>query len=193
MTDVEFEPVRMRRRRLALQSTAPLPTVLQKLPQKRISNSTDKDHGLYSTLRIGALMYFSFSYLWIMCFPSVMEATLVFTSHTGDIIDALFHDWRGIRTRTDAATSPSIAKYGASTYCATETSPKKGSSNSTDKDYGLYSTLRIGALMNFSLSFLWIMFSLSNGSNSCLYNHTGDIIHVFFSWLTWDSKLYGCG
>ena len=46
-------------------------------------------------------------------------------NHTGDIIHAFFHDRRGIRTRTDAATSPSIAKYGASTYCATETSPKK--------------------------------------------------------------------
>ena len=30
MTDVEFEPVRMRRRRLGLQSTAPLPTALPK-------------------------------------------------------------------------------------------------------------------------------------------------------------------
>ena len=35
MTDVGFEPVRMRRRRLALQSMAPLPTALQKLPPKR--------------------------------------------------------------------------------------------------------------------------------------------------------------
>ena len=33
--------------------------------------------------------------------------------------------WRGIRTHTDAATSPSIAMYGVSTDCATETSPKK--------------------------------------------------------------------
>ena len=49
-----------------------------------------------------------------------MEATLV--SHTGDIIHAFFHDCRGIRTRTDAATSPSIAKCGASTDGATETS-----------------------------------------------------------------------
>ena len=45
--------------------------------------------------------------------------------HTGDIIHVRFHDGRGIRTRTDAATSPSIAKYSASTYYATETSPKK--------------------------------------------------------------------
>ena len=35
MTDMGFEPVRMRRRRLALQSTAPLPTVLPKLPPKK--------------------------------------------------------------------------------------------------------------------------------------------------------------
>ena len=57
MTDVGFEPVWMRRRRLALQSTAPLPTALPKLPKKGSSNSTDKDYGLYSTLLIGALMY----------------------------------------------------------------------------------------------------------------------------------------
>ena len=31
----------------------------------------------------------------------------------------------GFEPVQDAATSPSIAKYGASTYCATETSPKK--------------------------------------------------------------------
>ena len=30
----------------------------------------------------------------------------------------------GIRTRTRAATSPSIAMYVVSTYCATETSPQ---------------------------------------------------------------------
>ena len=34
ITDVGFEPVRMRRRRLALQSMALLPTVLPKLSQK---------------------------------------------------------------------------------------------------------------------------------------------------------------
>ena len=64
MPDVGFEPVRMRRRRLALQSTAPLPTALPKLPPKKgSSNSTDIDYGLYSTLRIGAVMYFSLSFL----------------------------------------------------------------------------------------------------------------------------------
>ena len=42
-----------------------------------------------------------------------------------NVFHAFFYDWRWIRTGTDAATSPSIAKYGASTYCATETSPKK--------------------------------------------------------------------
>ena len=47
----------------------------------------------------------------------------------------------GIRTRTDAATSPSIAMYGVSTDCA-----KKGSSNSTDKEFGHHSTLRIGSV-----------------------------------------------
>ena len=36
-----------------------------------------------------------------------------------------FHGGRGIRTRTDAATSSSIAMYGVSTDCATETSPNK--------------------------------------------------------------------
>ena len=49
-----------------------------------------------------------------MCFPSVMEGTRLY-NHTGDIIHAYFHDCRGIRTCTVAATSPSIAKYGAST------------------------------------------------------------------------------
>ena len=66
MTDVGFEPVRMRRRRLALQSMAPLLTALPKLPpppKKKSSNSTDTNYGLYNTLRIGALMYFSLSFL----------------------------------------------------------------------------------------------------------------------------------
>ena len=50
-------------------------------------------------------------------FPSVMEATLVFTTIP----------WRWIRTRMEAATSPSIAMYGVSIDCATEL-PQKGSS-----------------------------------------------------------------
>ena len=45
-------------------------------------------------------------------------------NHTGDISHAIVHG-RGVRTRLDAATSPSIAMYGISTDCATETSPKK--------------------------------------------------------------------
>ena len=78
-----------------------------------------------------------------MCFPSVLEATLVFTTILEiSFMRVFFHDCRGNRTCTDAATSPSIAKYGV--Y---RNFPKKGSSNRTDKDYGLYSTLRIGALM----------------------------------------------
>ena len=40
-------------------------------------------------------------------------------------LDNYFLLWRGIRTRTDAATSPSTAMYGVSTDSATETSPKK--------------------------------------------------------------------
>ena len=47
-----------------------------------------------------------------MCFLSVLEATFVFTR---DIMYAGFvHDCRGIRTCTDAATSPSFTKYAAS-------------------------------------------------------------------------------
>ena len=46
-------------------------------------------------------------------------------SHIGDIIHVFVHDRCGIQTRTDAGTSPSIAMYVVSTYCATETSPEK--------------------------------------------------------------------
>ena len=35
------------------------------------------------------------------------------------------HGRRGIGTLTDAAMSPTMAMYVVSTYCATETSPKK--------------------------------------------------------------------
>ena len=98
---------------------------------------------------------------------------------TGDIIHAFTHNGRGIRTRPDAATSPRIAMYVVLTYCATEAS--RGSSNSTIK--GLRPsqyTPFIGVL--FILLFTNSMnykFSLSNGSESCVYNHTGDIIHAF--------------
>ena len=54
-------------------------------------------------------------------------------NHTGDIIRAFTNDGRGIRIRTDAATSPSTAMYVVLTYCANEDSQKKGSSNSTNK------------------------------------------------------------
>ena len=37
MTDVRFEPIRMRRRRLALRCTSSLPTSLPKLPQAQIT------------------------------------------------------------------------------------------------------------------------------------------------------------
>ena len=57
-------------------------------------------------------------------FPSIMEATPVLTT-IPEIIYAFVHGGRGIRTRTDAKTSPSIAIYSVSTDCATETSPKK--------------------------------------------------------------------
>ena len=57
-------------------------------------------------------------------FSSVMN-------NTGDIIHEFTHDGREIRTRTDAATSPSITIYVGLTYCATEAS--RGSSNSTYK------------------------------------------------------------
>ena len=100
-------------------------------------------------------------------------------SHTGDVIHVFGHCKRGIRTHMDAATSPSIAMYVVSTYCATETSPK-GSSNSTAKDYGHHSTLRIGVHMYFVLYyFMHYAFSLGNGSDCRLISHTGDIIHVF--------------
>ena len=46
-------------------------------------------------------------------------------SHTRDIIYVFVHDKREIRTHTDEATSPSIAMYVVSTYCATENSPEK--------------------------------------------------------------------
>ena len=86
ITDVGFEPVRMRRRRLALQSTAPLPTALPKFPQKGSSNSTDKDYGLYRTLRItGALMNISlwFSMNYVFSHSNGSEACLY--NHTRDI------------------------------------------------------------------------------------------------------------
>ena len=63
----------------------------------------------------------------MMYFLSVLEATFVFTR---DIMHAgFFHDCRGIRTRTDAATSPSFAKNAAST-------PQKGTS--TDIIHALF-------------------------------------------------------
>ena len=46
-------------------------------------------------------------------------------NRTGDIIHAFTHDGREIRTRTDAATSPSIAMYFVLTYSAAETFKKK--------------------------------------------------------------------
>ena len=46
-------------------------------------------------------------------------------NHTRDIIHVFTQDGRGIRTRMDAATSPSIAMYVVLTYCATEVSPKE--------------------------------------------------------------------
>ena len=70
-------------------------------------------------------------------------------SHTGDIIHVFAHDARGIRTCTDAATSPSIAMYVVSTYYATETSSKK-----EDKDYGHHSTLPIGFICIIFFNFL---------------------------------------
>ena len=41
------------------------------------------------------------------------------------IIHAFIHGGSSMRTRTDAAMSPSIAMYAVSTCCATKTSPKK--------------------------------------------------------------------
>ena len=65
---------------------------------------------------------------------------------------------RGIRTRTDAATSPSIA------FDLT---------NSADKDYGHHSTLRIGVhkylFLQFSMNYA---LSLGSGSDSRLFSHT---------------------
>ena len=78
----------------------------------------------------------------------------------------LVHDGRGIRTWTDAATSPSIAMYVVSTICVTETSPKKEAQ---------IAQIKIGSYIFSSLIFYYA-FSLSNGGNTCLYNHTVDII-----------------
>ena len=61
-------------------------------------------------------------------------------NQTGNIIHAFTHDGRGIRTRTDAATSPSTAVY-VLTYCATEASPKAQIAQL--KDYSHHSTLRL--------------------------------------------------
>ena len=54
-----------------------------------------------------------------------------------DLIHVFTHGGRGIRTCTDAATSPSIAMYVVLTYCAAEASTKKAQS----KHYGHHSTL----------------------------------------------------
>ena len=82
-----------------------------------------------------------------------MEATRLY-NHTGDIIHAFVHGGHRIRIRTDAATSPSIAMYGVSTDCATETSPKKEAQIS-HKDYHHHSTLGIGVhIYIFFFSFL---------------------------------------
>ena len=43
---------------------------------------------------------------------------------TEDIIHSFTHDGRGIRTRTDATTSPIIAMYIVLTFCTTVASPK---------------------------------------------------------------------
>ena len=50
---------------------------------------------------------------------------------------------------------PSIAMYVVLTNCATEASQKKGSSNSTYKDYGHHSTLHLfeGFLYFFTYKF----------------------------------------
>ena len=97
-------------------------------------------------------------------------------NHTGDTIHAFTHDGRGFRTRTDEATSRSVAMYVVLTYCATEASRKNGSSNSTIK--GLHSVYR-GSYIFLLTNSMNYKFSLSNGSDSRLYNHTGDIIHAF--------------
>ena len=61
-----------------------------------------------------------------MHFPSVhvLVATDVFSAILY-IIHVFVYDACGIRTCTDAATSPSFAMYVVSTYWATETSHKK--------------------------------------------------------------------
>ena len=56
IVNVGFEPIQMRGRHLALRSRTSLPTTLPKLPQGS-SNSTDKEYGHHSTLRIGVHMY----------------------------------------------------------------------------------------------------------------------------------------
>ena len=62
-------------------------------------------------------------------------------NHIGATVHAFTHDRCGIRTRTDAATSPSIAMYVVLTYCATEASPKKEAQIAKLKDYGHNSAL----------------------------------------------------
>ena len=71
----------MRRRRLALQSTAPLSTALPKFPLKKEAQIAQIKITAFTVPSVlGLICIFFFSYPRMMCFPSVMEATLVFTT-----------------------------------------------------------------------------------------------------------------
>ena len=63
--------------------------------------------------------------------------------------------------------------------------PQKGTSNSADKDYSHHITLCIGVHMYYFLQFsMNYALSLGSGSDSRLFSHTGDIIHVFLAHLS---------
>ena len=84
-----------------------------------------------------------------------------------------------LKIPTDAATSPSTAMYDVSTDCATENSPKKEAQIAQIKNTAITVPSVQGFIYIFSLVFNELSISLSNGSDTCLYNNTGDIIHVF--------------
>ena len=103
-------------RRLPLQCTSPLPTALPRLPKKKgtIKGLRPSQYTPFIGVPIFFLLTNSMNYKFSLSNGS--DSHLY--NHTGDIIHVLTHDGRGIRTRTDVATSPSIAMYVVLTYAA---------------------------------------------------------------------------
>ena len=87
MTDVGFEPVRMRRRRLALRCMSSLPTALPRLPKKQeSSDSTIK--GLrpsHYTPFIGVLFMFLLTNSMNYIFSLSNGSDSCLYNHTGDL------------------------------------------------------------------------------------------------------------